>query len=1029
MAQLKAHLQEPLSETRQTEPLANITVQATQRRLLTFLGYLRSKLPAGGTTEPDLIQVSNADLLRQFLKFMEDERGSAAGTLSCYCQSFLHALNFLRSEGDCSVTIRHWLTTYQKAANRQRDWLIWKEILDVLKLQRELYESAGSTFAKAWESQKFTVLLMYCAIPPARGREYRELRFTFTEEDLQLWEPDSTQSNWLLLSGNHSRGLLYVGAHKTYRHIGVQRIELSADGSTNVLLEQLVAFVCRDRPALLQGRTPQDFLFLNHEGHPYATSDSWTKYIQSIFLQHKDVSISTNTIRASYVTHLLSGDDGVPEHVLVQAARAMRHSRKEQCRTYDKRTSSDKVAFAVDLSATQASSALGIAAGPSTSSRKASKIKKSKLPPSVGDIVALAEDASTREHPVILLGKVLRIYPDSREVLLAHLKQVEKSRKSRPDYKITAGRDAWVEGFDSLVFPIDIAYDTARGVYSLRTPVRDIHDHVFDGDPVVEAGGDFTVACLLNTSAHAPATPTIKGKEADDTTNTITTTITTSLTITTTITTSLTWFPPTIKNLVSRPNLLAQDAVDMFYRRWSLDVPETVSEALVQATALLTIPNAVRVMAWRKLGQILGACGGEVTVTNLANAANCEKAALYRELVDECAAGGCVACGRFKDNGTPYPCRPTQFTFRMLQPLFTNLTMSHLEACQTLARQVQPSSPLLTSGLFLPSSLKRFVSHPLIEGWNPVLGIGTPPPGPSTPVPPSPSTPVPPSPSTPVPPSPSTPVPPSPSTPVPPSPSTPVPPSPSTPLPSLVLRHELGAGHLPIVAVQYIDGDGGVLVGESRPPRHSKEIRSALPEDRVAWPDSGAFSRLMTQCDSVVVVPHGVDGSGKRLVVEIFRIARHGRVNPMVSTGVDRIAAGLSYPVEGAPTQYHDAYQRAKRERCGLHAYGILDDDQVLPKALKGLLTGKGTRVVVENNSLKEVCTVLQDTTHLNEANILVLPSTIVGAGLALGHRSMIVTVPQGYPIHLLHGEQNQMKDCTWNGKQDSLETPAPRRT
>ena len=140
----------------------------------------------------------------------------------------------------------------------------------------------------------------------------------------------------------------------------------------------------------------------------------------------------------------------------------------------------------------------------------------------------------------------------------------------------------------------------------------------------------------------------------------------------------------------------------------------------------------------------------------------------------------------------------------------------------------------------------------------------------------------------------------------------------------------------------------------------------------------------MTQCDSVVVVPHGVDGSGKRLVVEIFRIARHGRVNPMVSTGVDRIAAGLSYPVEGAPTQYHDAYQRAKRERCGLHAYGILDDDRVLPKALKGLLTGKGTRVVVENNSLKEVSTVLQDTTHLNEANILVLPSTIVGAGLAL---------------------------------------------
>ena len=39
MAQLKAHLQEPLSETRQTEPLANITVQATQRRLLSTYIY------------------------------------------------------------------------------------------------------------------------------------------------------------------------------------------------------------------------------------------------------------------------------------------------------------------------------------------------------------------------------------------------------------------------------------------------------------------------------------------------------------------------------------------------------------------------------------------------------------------------------------------------------------------------------------------------------------------------------------------------------------------------------------------------------------------------------------------------------------------------------------------------------------------------------------------------------------------------------------------------------------------------------
>eukprot|EP00731_Ephydatia_muelleri_P038276 Em0703g1a len=779
---------------------------------------------------------------------------------------------------------------------------------------------------------------MYCAIPPARGREYRELRFTFTEEDLQLWEPDSTQSNWLLLSGNHSRGLLYVGAHKTYRHIGVQRTELSADGSTNALLEQLVAFVCRDRPALLQGRTPQDFLFL-----------------------HKDVSITTNTIRASYVTHLLSGDDGVPEHVLVQAARAMRHSRVRRgpfCDTGFICTRNRGGTIHVVPEGLQ---------------------KKNKLPPSVGDIVALAEDASTREHPVILLGKVLRIYPDSREVLLAHLKQMEKSRKSRADYKITAGRDAWVEGFDSLVFPIDIAYDTARGVYSLRTPVRDIHDHVFDGDPVVEAGGDFHRRRLLNTSAHAPPPPPSRGKKRM-------TPPREALTIThhyhhqphlvpptitcdnTTITVQgqhchpvrgilifLVWHdhgdapwrpaspPPrptswstkaaplilTVCSAYSKPGGGPWTYRKRCQKRWCRPPP------------LLTIPNAVRVMAWRKLGQILGACGGEVTVTIWPMLPIVERPPL-QGIVDECAAGGCVACGRFKDNGTPTRADPRSShsgCCSRSSPTSPCLPSRH---ARRWPRQVQPSSPLLTSGLFLPFLPEE--SHPLPINTCPTLPINT---CPTLPINTCPT--------------------PSPSTPVPPSPSTPVPPSPSTPLPSLVLRHELGAGHLPIVAVQYIDGDGGRASRGvfPRPPRHSKEIRSVLPEDRVAWPDSGAFSaswvlgtcacqEVNDQCDSVVVVPHGVDGSGKRLVVEIFRIARHGRVNPMVSTGVDRIAAGLSYPVEGAPTQYHDAYQRAKRERCGLHAYGILDDDRVLPKALKGLLTGKGTRVVVENNSLKE---------------------------------------------------------------------------
>ena len=96
-----------------------------------------------------------------------------------------------------------------------------------------------------------------------------------------------------------------------------------------------------------------------------------------------------------------------------------------------------------------------------------------------------------------------------------------------------------------------------------------------------------------------------------------------------------------------------------------------------------------------------------------------------------CTVYMCAAdCLGFSDKTHPYPCRSTQFTFKMLQQLSTNLTVSHLEACKTLANKIQPTSPLLTSGLFLPSSLKRFTSHSVdqIARWSAALGISTPPP-------------------------------------------------------------------------------------------------------------------------------------------------------------------------------------------------------------------------------------------------------------------------------------------------------------
>ena len=64
----------------------------------------------------------------------------------------------------------------------------------------------------------------------------------------------------------------------------------------------------------------------------------------------------------------------------------------------------------------------------------------------------------------------------AKEVLLAHLKPVGKSRKARPTYKLTIGKDAWLESIDSLVFPLDVVFDKKSATYTLQTALRDIHD-------------------------------------------------------------------------------------------------------------------------------------------------------------------------------------------------------------------------------------------------------------------------------------------------------------------------------------------------------------------------------------------------------------------------------------------------------------------------------------------------------------------------------------------------------------------------
>ena len=169
----------------------------------------------------------------------------------------------------------------------------------------------------------------------------------------------------------------------------------------------------------------------------------------------------------------MESERGRNEEEMEELARSMRHSRREQRQTYDHRKSSAKISKAVDNSATETATALGLSVGSSNRAEGAKEDDEEAYSPEVGDIVALVEEESTESEPKIMLGKVLRVYRKEEEVLLARLRAC-----GRGMYRLTVGKDAWKESTKSLVHPIDISFDSKLGVYKMRTPVIEIHRDV-----------------------------------------------------------------------------------------------------------------------------------------------------------------------------------------------------------------------------------------------------------------------------------------------------------------------------------------------------------------------------------------------------------------------------------------------------------------------------------------------------------------------------------------------------------------------
>ncbi len=210
------------------------------------------------------------------MTFLRQESGRKPGTRAAYGQSITHGLKYLHATGHAAVAeqpltyVRQLIALYQREAEANRDkswqdlssrrkWLHWEEVIEVVRHQRDCYESQISPPERAIESQDYAILLLYTTIPPARAQEYRTLKLKLCSGDELRARSLPDGDNVLRINHEGSIASLEIGSYKNSAYLGRQTVDIS---SVDYLVPHLLDFIAKDRPILLGTKPDHYTLFM-----------------------------------------------------------------------------------------------------------------------------------------------------------------------------------------------------------------------------------------------------------------------------------------------------------------------------------------------------------------------------------------------------------------------------------------------------------------------------------------------------------------------------------------------------------------------------------------------------------------------------------------------------------------------------------------------------------------------------------------------------------------------------------------------
>ena len=222
-----------------------------------------------------------------------------------------------------------------------------------------------------------------------------------------------------------------------------------------------------------------------------------------------------------------------------------------------------------------------------------------------------------------------------------------------------------------------------------------------------------------------------------------------------------------------------------------------------------------------------------------------------------------------------------------------------------------------------------------------------------------------------------------------------------------------------VIAIDYVDGDGGFLVAELVPglaeyldtrglatlERFSDGASTLVSfreyghdaielthvykrTDRHETKHLGVSSlrlarRLIAECDSVLVCTQGqLDAFGKRLVVEIV-MKKDGT---LTSNALEQLSAGLSVPLRGAPAEYVEHASQAAANQTGIFGMFpacIAKSPDMAPSSLREHFREGGTDHF-EMRDGQAVCRVTNLSARRNDSHMTIYSSSLPGAGCGL---------------------------------------------